>query len=92
MNNKVLIKNENDTMELNMDTENFIANVSVNGNSFTTTFSDNIDIDRAAKELTKALVSERRKKSYSLGDLFPAFGREFKIRVSQILKMREGAL
>lgn len=66
----------------------YIADVTINGSDkMTVSYSDNLDLDDAAKKLTKAILKESSKPSlYS--EIFPAFGREFKILVSNILKAR----
>ena len=78
--------NEQGKIEVNFTGS--IANVKINGqDSITTVYSPTLDLDQAAKELHKALVKEMRKDSI-LQSIFPSFGRDFKIMVSNILKAR----
>lgn len=72
-----------DALEVKFD--EYMADISINGkNRFKTSYSPDIDLDRAAKELTRALKREQT----SCSSIFPSFGREFKILVSDILKAR----
>jgi len=73
---------------ISVEFENYVANVTINGqDKMVVSYNDNLNLDEAAKKLTKAILKESSKPSlYS--ELFPAFGREFKMLVSNILKAR----
>lgn len=80
------VKQGNDNVSVKFN--GYIADVTINGSDkMTVSYSDNLDLDEAAKKLTRAILKESRKPSiYS--EVFPAFGKEFKILVSNILKAR----
>lgn len=67
----------------------YIADVTINEtDKMTVSYSDNLDLDEATKRLTKAILKESSKSSSVYNELFPAFGMEFKMLVSNILKAR----
>lgn len=80
------VKQGNDNISVKFN--GYIADVTINGSDkITVSYSDNLDLDEAAKKLTRAILKESRKPSiYS--EVFPAFGKEFKMLVSNILKAR----
>jgi len=81
------IEVHNDGNSVLVEFDGCIANVTINGNDkLITTYNENLNVEEAAKKLTKALIKESKPSIYS--ELFPAFGREFKILVSNILKAR----
>lgn len=82
------IKNEKDILDVKFD--EYMADVSINDKGyFKTSYSPDIDLDRAAKELTRALIRESKREQTSLyASIFPSFGRGFKMLVSDILKAR----
>lgn len=81
------IHNEKDSLVVTFD--GCVASVTINGEKkLTTTYSESLNIDEAARKLTKALIAESKRPSSVYANIFPAFGREFKILVSNILKAR----
>ncbi len=85
-----LLKIKNETNILDVKFDEYMADVSINDKScFKTSYSPDIDLDRAAKELTRVLSRESKREQTSLySSIFPSFGREFKMLVSGILKAR----
>ncbi len=83
---KLNVNQENGNVSVEF--ENYVANVTINGqDKIVVSYDDSLDLDEAAKKLTRAILKESRKPSiYS--EVFPAFGKEFKILVSNILKGR----
>lgn len=85
------VKNEKDNPDvIAVKFDEYMADISINGkNCFKTSYSPDIDLDRAAKELTRVLSRESKREQTSLYySIFPSFGREFKMLVSDILKAR----
>lgn len=85
---KIEVHNDGNSVLIEFD--GYIANVTINGSDkMTVSYSDNLDLDDAAKKLTAAIIQEEEKsKKPFYNEIFPAFGREFKILVSNILKAR----
>lgn len=84
---KLNVNQENGNVSVEF--ENYVANVTINGqDKMVVSYSDNLDLDEAAKKLTKAILKESSKSSSVYNEVFPAFGKEFKILVSNILKAR----
>jgi len=67
-----------------------IAEVTINGQRMITRYQQNLNLDEVAQKLTDAIIKEEKKSKrpsiYS--SVFPAFGREFKMLVANILKAR----
>lgn len=82
------IEVHNDGNSVLVEFDGCIANVTINGNDkLITTYNENLNVDEAAKKLTKVLIKESKSPSiYS--EIFPAFGREFKMLIANILKAR----
>jgi hypothetical protein len=67
----------------------YTADVVINDkDKITTSYNPELDLDRAAKELTKALLNETKRTNSIYDTIFPLFGRNFKMIVSNILKAR----
>jgi len=80
------VHNENNSVVVEFS--DYAADVTINGKEkIITGYNPDLNLDEAAKKLTNALIKESRRPSlYS--DIFPSFGRDFKIMVSSILKAR----
>ena len=87
---KIVVKN--DDSKLIVDFFNgYIADVTINDKErVKMSYSPDLDIDIAAKKITDLFIKESNssKKPSIYSELFPAFGREFKMLVSNILKAR----
>mgnify|MGYP000913363898 CR=1 FL=1 len=86
---KIAVKN--DDSKLIVEFNGYIADVTINDKEkVKMSYSPDLDIDIAAKKLTNLLIKESNssKKPSIYSELFPAFGREFKMLVSNILKAR----
>jgi hypothetical protein len=86
---KIVVKN--DDSKLIVEFNGYIADVTINDKErVKMSYSPDLDIDIAAKKLTNLLIKESNssKKPSIYSELFPAFGREFKMLVSNILKAR----
>lgn len=74
---------------ISVEFENYVANVTINGqDKMVVSYSDHLDLDEVTKKLTKAILKESSKSSSVYNEVFPAFGKEFKMLVSNILKAR----
>lgn len=82
---KLNVNLENGNVSVEFD---YVANVTINGQKMVVSYSDNLDLDEVAKKLTKAILKESSKSSSVYNEVFPAFGKEFKMLVSNILKAR----
>lgn len=68
---------------------NGIADVKVNNDiSFQTSYNECLDVSKVTKEIKKALTKEKKLSKNPLSGMF-AFGREFKMIISNILKSTE---
>lgn len=86
---KIVVKN--DDSKLIVEFNGYIADVIINDKErVKMSYSPDLDIDIAAKKITDLLIKESNssKKPSIYSELFPAFGREFKMLVSNILKAR----
>lgn len=67
----------------------YIAEVTINGQQMITGYQQNLNLNEVTQKLTAAIIQEEEKsKKPFYNEIFPAFGREFKILVSNILKAR----
>lgn len=84
---KLKVHSEGNTVVVEFN--DYTADVVINDSQkITTAYNPELDLDEAAKKLTKAILKESRKKNTFYDAIFPSFGREFKILVSNILKAR----
>lgn len=67
----------------------YIAEVTINGQRMITGYQQNLNLDEVAQKLMTAIIQEEKKsKKPFYNEIFPAFGREFKMLVANILKAR----
>lgn len=66
----------------------YVCDIIINGKErMTVSYNPNLNLDAVVQKLTDALVKEVRRPSF-YKNIFPAFGREFKMLVADILKAR----
>lgn len=75
---------------LTIEFNEYLAETTINGQKIITRYHPNLNLDEVTKKLTNAIIEEEKKlKRPSIySSVFPAFGRGFKILVSNILKAR----
>lgn len=67
----------------------YIAEVTINGQRMITGYQQNLNLDEVAQKLMTAIIQEEKKsKKPFYNEILPAFGREFKMLVANILKAR----
>lgn len=87
-NRNLEVHNENNSVVVEFN--DYTADVIINGKEkITTAYHPELDLDEVAKKLTNAILKESKKSKKSFyTDIFPSFGREFKIMVANILKAK----